>query len=358
MKIANILINPEKNFFNDMTAEKAFVDYALYLTKREAQVLSIFECNENYREATIEASSRVLEVKSNSFFKFFNVFKTWLKFIEFSPQIVLCHSIKSLRFAKLARVFNSKPFAIIGISNNNNHLKFVGADYIIVRNSSFVKDLTNFGIKRDNIFVINNSIEIEKNFQTLKRQPFFKPIRIGSIGFITPNKNFDKVLRAMVVLRSRGIDSSYKILGSGNHEDNLNILAIDLRLEKNFKILDWQTDKRNFFQEIDICIMPFGNDLNYDFILEPMLYSMPMIVSNSPTWEEIVENNINGIKIDNSDDSQIATKISDAIEKLINNENEAIQYGKRANEKIIDHFSAEIISNRVYQICKNICDLV
>ena len=357
MKIANILLNPEKNFFNDMTAEKAFVDYALYLTKREAQVLSIFECNENYREATIEASSRVLEVKSNNVFKLFNILRTWLKFIEFSPQIVLCHSIKSLRFAKLARFFAKRPFAIIGISNNDP-MKFLSADYIIVRNSLFVKDLIEAGVKRENIFVINNSIEIDKNFKTLKKLSFSKPVRIGSIGFINPNKNFDKVLRSMVVLRSRGIESSYKIMGSGNGEDNLNMLAIDLRMEKNFKIFDWQYDKQKFFEEIDICVMPFGNDLNYDFILDPMLYSMPMIVSNSPTWEEIIENNVNGIKIDISDESQIPTILSNAIEKMINNENDAIQFGKRANEKVLDHFSAEIISNRVFQICKNISEAI
>jgi len=357
MRIANILINPEKSFDNDMIVERSFVDYALYLTKRDAQVLSIFECDENYREATIEASSKVLEISSNNFFKFINFFKTWIKFIEFNPQIALCHSVKSLRFAKFGRLFAKKSFAIIAIANHDP-MKFLSADYIIVRNSLYVHDLIEKGIKRENIFVINNSIEIEKDFKTLKKTPFQKPLRIGSIGFINPNKNFDKVLRSLVVLRSRGFDCSYKIMGSGNFEDNLNMLAIELRLEKNFKIINWDNDKRKFFEEIDICVMPFGNSLNSDFILDPMLYSTPMIVSNSSTWEEIIENNINGIKIDISDESLIANQISDAIEKLVNNESDAIQYGKRAGEKIIDHFSAEVVSNRVYQICKNISDII
>ena len=69
MKIANILIDSNKKS-NENTAiniERSFIDYALYLTKRGAEVLSVFKGNEFYREASIEGSSQVLELSSKKF---------------------------------------------------------------------------------------------------------------------------------------------------------------------------------------------------------------------------------------------------------------------------------------------------
>lgn len=357
MKIANILINSEQKSENDHSSERDFIDYALYLTKRNAQVLSVFECNKSYREATIEASSSVLELSSKKFHNFLTLFQSWLKFIEFSPQVVLSHSSKALLFARSARIFTKKTFAIISICKDNPE-KFIKSDFIIVRSASLVKNLLDLGFKRENIFVVNNSIEIEENFQPTQKLAFSKPVKIGSIGLINQDKNFDKVLRAMVVLRSRGIECEYKIIGSGDSEDNLNMLALELRLEKNFKILGWDADKKNFFSDIDICVMPIGQNSSSDYVLEAMLYLTPVIASNSWALDEIIEHKINAIRINIDDENQIPHLVCDAIEQLINDEAGARQYAKRAYEKVVDHYSSEVVSNRVYQICKNASEVI
>jgi len=355
MKVANILIDSKKKFDENkaINVERSFIDYALYLTKRGIEVLSIFKSNEFYREASIESSSQVLELSFKKFNKLNAIFKLWLKFLEFLPDLTICHSYNSFIVVKWVRFLSVGNFPIISICNDADPLKFLKSDIIIIHNSYLIKDLIEAGKNRNNIFLVNNSINIEKDFIILEKQPFAKPIKIGSLGIICLGKNFDKVLRAMVVLRSRGIDCQYSIAGSGDYEDELNLLASELRLEKNFKILGNIVDKKNFFENIDICVMPIGKGFTNDSVLESMLYSTPIISSNSNSCDELIDHGLNGLKINISDEKLIPTLIADAIERLINDEVEARQMAKKACEKIFDHYASEVVANRIFQICKN-----
>ncbi len=355
MKIANILIDSKKKSEGNrvLIIQRSFIDYALYLTKRGAEVLSVFQADEPYREASIEGSSQVLELSSKKFAKIYFIIQLWIKFLDFLPEIAICHSYKSFLIIRLVRFFSAKTFPIISICNNENPIKFLKSDYIIIHNSYYIKDLIEAGKNRENIFVINNSINIEKDFKIIEKKAFGKPIKIGSLGIISLGKNFDKVLRAMLLLRSRGIECEYSIAGSGDYEDELNLLSTELRLEKNFKILGFVNDKKSFFENIDICLMPVGNGFSSDSLLDAMLHSTPLISSNSYDCDEIIDHGLNGLKINISDEKLIPTLIADAIEKLINNEVEAKQMAKRANEKIFDHYSSEVVANRIFQLCQN-----
>ena len=356
MKIANILIDSKKKFDENKTTniERSFIDYALYLTKRGAEVLSVFKADEFYREASIEGSSQVLELSEKKFSKIYLIVQLWLKFLDFLPDVAICHSYKSFVFVRLARFFSGKKFPIISICSGENPTKFLKSDYIITQNSHLLKELINLGKKRENILIINNSINIENDFKILEKKPFDKPIKIGSIGIISLGKNFDKVLRAMIVLHSRGIECEYSIAGSGDYEDELNLLATELRLEKNLKILGFTNDKKSFFENIDICVMPIGKGFSGESILDAMLYSTPLISSNSYNCDEIIDHDLNGLKINIDDEKLIPTLIADAIEKLIKDENEARQMAKRACEKVFDHYSSEVVANRIFQICNKV----
>ena len=346
MKIANILIDSNKKSDENkaLSIERSFIEYALYLTKRGAEVLSVFRADEFYREASIESSSQVLELSSKKFNKIY---------LDFIPEIAICHSYKSFLVVKFIRLFSTKTFPIISICNNENPIKFLKSEYIITQNSYYLKDLIEAGKNRENVLIVNNSIEIDKDFKVLEKKAFSKPIKIGSLGIISMGKNFDKVMRAMVVLRSRGIECEYSIAGSGDYEDDLNLLSSELRLEKNFKILGFVSDKRSFFENIDICVMPIAKGISSDSILEAMLYSTPVISSNSYSCDEIIDHGLNGIKINIGDEKLTPTLIADSIEKLINDEVEARQMAKRAREKIFDHYASEVVANRIFQICQN-----
>ena len=95
MKIANILIDSKKKSDENksISIERSFIDYALYLTKRGAEVLSVFKADEFYREASIEGSSQVLELSSKKFAKIYFIDDFYSKFFLIREFLVFAKKL-------------------------------------------------------------------------------------------------------------------------------------------------------------------------------------------------------------------------------------------------------------------------
>lgn len=353
MKIANILIDSLEKKEKLRAVENSFLDYALYLTKRGENVLSIFRSSDEIKLASQKVSTSIYELSAHFFLKKFSLIKLWIKLINFEPDVAICHSRKALLLTLIARFFCIVKFPIISICNDEQPKNFTKSDYIIVRNSALVKEFISLGVVRARIFVINKSIEVANDFQILTKSNFGEVIKIGSIGSITDGKNFDKIIRSIDILQKKNIKCEYYILGEGDFKDSLILLAKELGLQEKFKIIDFKNDIKDFFQNIDIAVMPIESSACDDYILDPMLYSTPIIASYSNHYDELIENNINGIKIKLNPANEIPNLIANSIEIYINDEIDAKQMAKRAYEKIIDHHSSEIIANKIHYICVN-----
>jgi glycosyltransferase involved in cell wall biosynthesis len=195
-------------------------------------------------------------------------------------------------------------------------------------------------------------IEVPKNFSPLVKKPFGKVLKLGSLGRLYPEKYFDKVLRAMAILKNRGVECEYVIGGVGHMKDSLEQLAKELGLEKNFKILGWTDDKIKFFDSIDIFILPSFGETFGIVLLEAMLYSTPIITSNSWGPDEIITNGINGLKVSKDDANAMPALLADAIEKLRNDENLARKLAANAYEGFFKNYSAEKVGEKLNEMVK------
>ncbi|MFM6973506.1 MAG: glycosyltransferase family 4 protein [Alphaproteobacteria bacterium] len=353
MKIANILIDSLEKKEKLKAVENSFLDYALYLTKRGENVLSIFRADSEIKTASQKVSTSIYELSANFFLKKLSLLKLWIKLVNFEPDVAICHSKKALFLTRISRFFCIIKFPIISLCNDDTPKNFRKSDYVIVRSSTLVKEFISLGILRNRIFVINKSIEVANNFQILAKPKFGDIIKIGSIGSITEGKNFDKIIQAMLILKEKNINCEFFILGEGDFQDSLTLLAQELGLSDHLKIIDFKNNIKNFFENIDIAVMPLESSACDDFILDPMLYSTPIIASYSKHYEEIIENNINGLKIKLNPAKEIPNLIANAVEIYAKDEIEAKQMAKRAYEKIIDHHASEVIANKIHFICVN-----
>jgi glycosyltransferase involved in cell wall biosynthesis len=156
----------------------------------------------------------------------------------------------------------------------------------------------------------------------------------------------------MAILRNRGIECEYVIGGVGPMEQPLNALAQELGLEKNFKILGWTDDKRNFFDAIDIFILPSFGETFGIVLLEAMLYSTPIITSNSWGPDEIIAEGIDGLKVSKDDAEAMPRLLADAIERLMNDQEFAKKLATKAYEKFFANYTAEMVGKRLHEICE------
>lgn len=331
--------------------ERCFIDYARYLISHGNEVVCVAKSNMVYRDEIKKTGSKLLELPAFMRVDIFSIARLAWMFFFFKPDAAICHSGRALFFARVARFLSGKKVPIIAIDHGINPTKFIKADYILAVNSHFSKELIKAGKPADRALVIPNMIEVPQNFVPLKKQPFRKPIKLGSLGRLYPEKFFDKTLRAMAVLRDRGIECEYVIGGVGPMEPSLNALAKELNLEKNFKILGWTEDKRKFFDAIDIFILPSFGETFGIVLLEAMLYSTPIITSNSWGPDEIIQEGINGLKVSKDDEKTMPSLLADAIEKLIKDEEFAKKLAVNAYEGFFANYTAEVVGKKLNDIC-------
>jgi glycosyltransferase involved in cell wall biosynthesis len=354
MKIINILFNykKSKNDNHILGVERCFIDYAKYLILQGNELVSVSKTKMVFRDDVIKTGSRYLELPAFGQADIFSILRLAFLFFTFPADVIICHSGRAMFFARAARFLAFKKTPIIAIDHGVNPTKFLKADYVLTVNSHFSKELVKAGKSPDRALVIPNMIEVPKDFSQLEKQPFRKPIKLGSLGRIYPEKNFDMVLRAMKILRDRGIESEYVIGGVGIVEQALIDLAKELNLEKNFKILGWTSEKRNFFDSIDIFILPSWGETFGIVLLEAMLYSTPIITSNSWGPEDIIEQGVDGIKVPKDDAKAMPELIANEIERFINDENFAKELARKAQGKFFKNYSAEMVGKKLNDICE------
>lgn len=356
MRIVNILFNYKKSTHDKRTlgVERCFIDHSKYLTINGNEVISITKPNMVYHEEIKKTGSKLLELPAFGQGDIFSMLRLAWLFLTFKPDAIVCHSGRAMFFARCARFFCFKKFPIIAIDHGINPKKFLPADYVLVVNSHFRQELINAGKSAKHVLVISNMVSVPDDFQPLVKPPFRKPLKLGSLGRIYSEKNFDKVLQAMAILRDRNIECEYVIGGIGPMERPLNELAQSLNLDKNFKILGWTTDKRKFFDEIDIFILPSFGETFGIVLLEAMLYSTPIITSNSWGPNDIIENEIDGIKVSKDDAKAMPTLLANAIEKLLNDQNLAKNLAIKASKKLFAQYSSDIVGKQLHNIIHKI----
>lgn len=356
MKIANILFNFKKSTNENkiLGVERCFIDYAKHLILNGNDVLSVTKPNMVFSDDVRNTGSKFFELPALNQIDIFSILRLAILLFNFKVDIAICHSGRAVFYARVARFLNRRKFPIIAIDHGVNPKKFLKADYVFAVNSYFSKKLIEAGKDADRALVIPNMIDPPKDFTKLEKKPFKKTLKLGSLGRLYKEKYFDKAIRAIAILKARGIEVEYTIGGVGPRETHLNALAKELGVENNFKILGWVDNKRDFFDSIDLFILPSECETFGIVLLEAMLYSTPIITSNSWGPDEIIEEGVNGLKVSKDDAELMPTLLADAIQKLANDEEFAKGLAAKSYEKFFNHYSADMVGKKLHDMLSKI----
>jgi len=354
MRIVNILFNHKKssNVNKTLGVERCFVDYTKNLSKNDHQVISITKPNMIFADEVRGYGEAFYEVAAVNQSDIFSILKMARIFAKFKPDIVICHSGRALTLSRMARKVIFGKFPITVIDHGVNPKKFLKADFLLTVNSFFNKESVRAGMPKDRACVIPNMIEVPKGFKNLTKKPFRKKIRLGSLGRLFVEKNFDKVLHAMLLLKEQGIECEFVIGGVGPEEETLKNLAAKLNLTSSFKILGWVDDKRKFFEDIDIFMLPSFGETFGIVLLEAMLYSTPIITSNSWGPDEVINHEVDGLKVSKDHPKSMPSLLADAIKRLNDDQKLAKKLALNAQEKFYEKYCSEKVIQKIEDILK------
>ncbi len=199
------------------------------------------------------------------------------------------------------------------------------ASLVICANSHTAQEVTKMIPKVSNVQVVNPGVEIdipEMSSEAIEKCKTENNLQeafvLLSVGRLVKRKGVDMVLSAVSNLVSLIPNLQYIIIGNGPEEVYIKNIIHQLGLENNVRLLSNVSDeeKNNYFAICDVFIMTARNiDGDYEgfgiVYLEAGLFSKPVISGRSGGVAEAVQNNINGIIVNEEDTSDIAQAILD-----------------------------------------------
>lgn len=181
--------------------------------------------------------------------------------------------------------------------------------------------------------VFHNIIPVERIIEKANNGTGFKDDfdgkRIVSIGRISTQKAYEYSVRALKVLKEKGIHARWYVLGEGPERKRIEKEIKALGIKEDFILLGNVDNPYPYLKECDLYVHASGYEGKAIAIQEAQIFSKPIIVTDCNGNREQVEDRYDGM-ICELDSEKIAL----TIEKMISDQERAEQMGRNAYKRI------------------------
>jgi glycosyltransferase involved in cell wall biosynthesis len=216
--------------------------------------------------------------------------------------------------------------------------------YVAVSEALKKEGIQNRILTSNKVTVIHNGIELRnynKNFNVIqkKKELGIEMSRtiIGTVTRFEPQKAIHDFLVAVSYVKKIYPDIKVVIAGDGPLRREIEKLINDLKLNDNITLLGWRNDVPEILAVLDIFCQSSLWEGCPMVLLEAMAVGKPIIATNVGGVKEIVEDDNTGILVPPADPKAMA----DAIVKLINNKEKAIEMGMSGRRRVESFFNMD-----------------
>jgi glycosyltransferase involved in cell wall biosynthesis len=208
------------------------------------------------------------------------------------------------------------------------------------------------GVSGDKVTVIHYGIEPEPfslaNGDLRTEWGLDGSATIGSLGRLEPGKGYDCLIQAMPATLERDPNASLLIAGHDplGYGKNFQSLIDRLRLNSHVRLVGVQNDVPSFLNALDVFAFASRSEGFGQVLIEAMAAAKPVVASRIPPLTEIVNDGETGLLV-NLDDPQA---FANAIVWLLTHPEQAKQMGKRGQERVHSHFSAQRMADQTLSL--------
>lgn len=161
--------------------------------------------------------------------------------------------------------------------------------YDISVTKGIVHNVNDFGKIRT---LSNESIDISLSKNT---------INICSVGRLTKQKRFDRLINALYRLDQKGFENWHLyLLGKGELESDLIALRDKLRLSHKITFMGFQDNPYKFISKMDLFVCSSEREGFSTAVTEAVFLGLPVVTTLCAGMEEIIENTRTGFIVENS----------------------------------------------------------
>lgn len=306
MRIIHCLFTPSMGGL-----EQAFVDLTEALAGKGHEVICVIREDAPYGERLKPYAAVHTMRPPRGFYDIKAVLRLRKLLTLLKPDILLGHAPRGIRLLDWARIGMRVPLCGVLHSYKLSLIKRIrGADQVVVLTELMRETVIGLGFPAEKLLVVPNSIK-------LGEKPAFKPrgdiLRVGMLGRLMPEKDIPTLLEASSALNMRGVEHRLLIAGDGkNSEHKLELQHQARRQGITVEWLGWITDKKAFFDSIDVFCLSSVEESFGLVIAEAMIHGVPVVVSDAPGPKTLVTNDVNGIVVGRGDVAGFA----DALERM------------------------------------------
>ncbi|WP_313700469.1 glycosyltransferase [Pantoea sp.] len=217
--------------------------------------------------------------------------------------------------------------------------------------------LIEMGCPPEKIHVTRMGIEPEKfNFQP--RQAFQTPLRIVSVARLTEKKGLDVAVKASAILKQRGGQFQYTIIGNGDQDEMMRDFIAREGMEDCVSMPGFkpQEEIRRALSEADIFLLPSKTAADGDMegipvaLMEAMAVGLPVVSTFHSGIPELIENNVSGWLVEEDDPEALA----ETLLKLSQGQVDVAPVVAAARHKVETEFNQHIAYGELAQILEQL----
>lgn len=259
---------------------------------------------------------------------------------------ILCAKINKIK-ATLTRSPTTNPIAHVKRRKIVNYFMLGFVDKIIAQAySQGEHHIKHESADPSKIVVINNGVDLERfsnpgETSTLK-QAMGIPSNVQVVGIVArlePQKGLPVFLKAAKNIIDSLPQTHFFIVGDGGERKKLEQLCKELLIEKNVYFSGMVKDVSQIVSLFDVGVLssrPVGETFS-NAILEYMAASKPVVATNVGSIAEIVVDGETGYLVPSGDPEAL----SDALIKLLKNEDLAKKMGEAGRERVKEKFTIQ-----------------
>lgn len=221
--------------------------------------------------------------------------------------------------------------------------------------------VNDFGVKKENIAVVHNGVEIERfspdKFSRMEKDEFKKsyglnsdsPV-IGTVARLSPVKGQRYLILAMKNIVKAKPETQALLVGNGPEKGSLINQVKELGLEKNVFFSPSTLDTTIPLSIMDIFAFPSLIEGLGLAIIEAQAMSLPVVASDVGGIYTLVKEGSTGLLVRPKD----AQTLAEAILKLLKNKNLAQELGARARDQVLNRFNLSKMIDGIEQVYKTV----
>ena len=162
---------------------------------------------------------------------------------------------------------------------------------------------------------------------------------IGNAGRLSPQKDNDALIRAMVFLKSLIVDVPFTLLlaGDGPDRHKLEDLSHSLGLGKQVHLLGFRRDIPAFLAGLDVFVSPSHREGLSISLLEAMAAAKPIVTTSILPNAELIEHEVTGLLVTTKSPEQIAK----AIARFVQEPDLAQCCAIAARQRVLEHYTID-----------------